>query len=572
MNRADRPTPALAVEEVRQPDLELTTVDFDRQWRQSLMRPLLLTLMLGCVVTAATYVFVVLVPAFTAAMANAIIACSALAALTACIVGAMTWETSRDLVRRFRFRLIEPVGWALALRLVLWSLMGGMPPLRFLISEPLTAIFDGPFIAGCVLVFLTWVLAEFFNRSLLVLSLQPDEVNHISRAYGRLSDTVENTLRSDRQALLDRFIAVWIGIGILVIVLAAGSQTRPAEGEFLTIRAQNIHPRAIVSTIVYFFAGFLVIGQARLVALRARWALDGLAVDASRFRSWMLYVVGSVALVGFITSLVPIGDTILLLRVLTAIATAITQFMFLVMAAFSWLVNSLFRGGAAETEAAPQSFEMPEAFQAEEAAPPPAAGPNLAEPIFWTAVALAALVGVYHLLAARGFDWHWIRSRLALFFGLFRSTVEFGRRIVAEVVNRVTGSEIMARSAAERQARRNMNLDEQVQFAYLSILDAAAEQGVGRRGAETPRRYAPRLAAALREAQTALEAAEEADTETVSQPAAEETPDVAGVTEAFYKARYSPRAASEGDLSRTRSLLQRVRSLWRRLPGSGPTD
>ncbi len=285
-----------------------------------LLRPLLLTLMLGCVVTAVTYAFVVLIPAFTTSIANTIILCSALAALTACIAGAQTWDASRDLVARFKFRIMEPVGWALILRLGLWFITGGMPPAGMIVRQPLTAFFDGPFIAGGLIVLLIWLVAEFLNRSLLALSLQADEVSHIARAYGRLSDTVENTLRSDRRAMLDRFIAVWISIGIVVIVLAAGSQIRPIEGEgFLTIHAQNIHPRAIVSTIVYFFAGFLLIGQAHLVALRARWALDGVAVDERRFQNWMLYVVGAVGLVAFITSLVPIGDTILLFRAIMAV-------------------------------------------------------------------------------------------------------------------------------------------------------------------------------------------------------------------------------------------------------------
>ena len=569
MSPAEGAPASLPVENVRQPALESTTVKFDRQWQRSLLRPWLLTLMLGCVVTAATYVFVALLPAFTESMANMMIACSALAALTGCLVDAMAWEAGRDVTERLKFRIIEPVGWMLLLRLGLWWVAGGLPPAALLLSEPLTAAFDGAFIAGSLIVLAVWGTATFLNRALLALSLQPEEVSHIARAYGRLSDPVENTLRSDRRAQLDRFVALWIGLGIVVIVLAAGSQVRPAanEGGFLTIHAQNIHPRAIVSTIAYFFAGFLLIGQAHLAALRARWALDGLAVDERRFRSWMLYVVGCVALVALVTSLVPVGDTILLLRVITAVWRVMQAFLFLLLSAFGWLVNLFVSddSGATEEPALPP-FEMPETFQPDEEVAAPGNDfsyvPTL---VFWAFVALAALIGSYHLLAARGFDWNWIKARLARLLGLFRRALDVGRRIVADVAHRVAGADVMSRPRAERRARRNMNLDEQVQFAYLSILDAAAEQGVGRRAAETPRRYAPRLAAALAatdasRAQTAAEAAAEAEAATTEATAV----DVKGVTETFYRARYSRQASEPRDLLRVRSLLEQVRNLWRR--------
>ncbi len=567
MSRADNLS-TLSVDTIRQSELEATTAEFDRKWQQSLLRPALLTLMLGCVVTAATYVFVVLLPSFTESMANMMIGCSALAALTGCIVGTMTWNAKGDIMERFRFRIIEPVGWALLLRIGLWSVTSGMPPVALLLRDPLTAIFDGIFIAGSLIVLMSWLVALSLNRALLVLSLQPEEVSHIARAYGRISDTVENTLRSDRRALLDRFIGVWIGIGILVIVLAAGSQVRPVEGEaLLTVRAQHIHPRAIVSTIVYFLAGFLVIGQARLVALRARWALDGLAVEESRFRSWMFYVIGCVALMAFIASLVPVGDTILLLRIIMAIWRVVQTFLFLLLRVFGWFVSLFVSGGDSGLAEAPllQPLEMPQTFQGEEELQK--TGPDfshLPTLIFWGLVALAALIGGYHLLAARGFDWSWIKARLALLLGLFRRTVEAGWHIVAEVVNRVTGADTMARSRAERQARRNMTLDEQVQFAYLSLLDVAKAQGTGRQAGETPRRYAPRLTQALAEAHAPQAAAEPGAEATPEPVLMEEPPDVEGATESFYKARYSPQASAAADLTRVQSLLERIRRLWRR--------
>lgn len=580
MNQAERMA-AIPVEDVRQPDLELTTVEFDRQWQQSLLRPALLTLMLGCVVTAGTYVFVVLIDGFTESMANVIVAACSAAALTACAMGALTWQAGKDVTERLKFRIGEPLIWIVVLRIGLWLVTRSMPPLGLLVREPITTVFDASFIAGAILVLLIWSAAEAMNRMLMVLSLQPDEVDHIARAYGRLSDPVENTLRSDRRAQLDRFIAMWIGLGILVIVLAAGSQVRPTEGEgLLTIRAQLIHPRAIVSTIIYFFAGFLVIGQARLVALRARWALDGLAVDEGRFRNWMAYVVAFVAIVGVITSLVPIGDTILLLRALQAVWQVAMAFMFLLLRGFGWLVGLFMSEDSGPGEApAPAAFEMPETFQPEEA-PAPVGGQSDLIPhiLFWSAVGIAALIGGYHLLAARGFDWTWLRTRLAMLLGLFRRTVSAGAGFLVNVVNRVAGLDIQPRQFSTRQASHGMSMDEQVQFTYLSVLDEAAERGAGRKPSETPRRYAPRLAQTLAE-DTAVQQAQqefegqngeskpESGSEQAVKPSTEPTPDVGGLTDAFYRARYSSTSVEQRDVTLAEQVLRRIRALWHR-PGS----
>ena len=576
MNQAERMA-TIPVEDVRQPDLELTTVEFDRQWQQSVLRPVLLTLMLGCVVTAGTYAFVVLLEGFTESMANVIVAVCSGAALTACAMGALTWQAGKDVAERMKFRIGEPLVWIVVLRIGLWLVTGSTPPVGLLLREPITTVFDPAFIVGAILVPLVWGAAEGMNRMLMVLSLQPDEVDHISRAYGRLSDPVENTLRSDRRAQLDRFIAMWIGLGILIIVLAAGSQIRPAEGDgLLTIRSQLIHPRAIVSTVVYFFAGFLVIGQSRLVALRARWALDGLAVDEGRFRNWMVYVVGFVAVVGLITSLVPIGDTILLFKAIQAVSQVLMAFLFLLLRGFGWVVSLFVREGSGGGEAPqPAAFEMPEAFEAEEAPAMVGNQPNIGEWVFYAAAGISALIIGYHLLAARGLDWAWFVARLGMLLGMFRRTVGAGARLLAEVVNRVTGMDVQPRRSTVRQAADGMTTDEQVQFTYLSVLDEAAERGAGRRPSETPRRYAPRLSQALDDArvQQANEAAE-GETGPVDGTGEPEQPsgpppDVGWLTDAFYRARYSSVSVDQTDVTLAEQVLRRIRALWRR---SGPSE
>lgn len=576
MNQAERMA-AIPVEDVRQPDLELTTVEFDRQWQQSLLRPALLTLMLGCVVTAGTYVFVVLIDGFTESMANVIVAACSAAALTACAMGALTWQAGKEVTERLKFRIGEPLIWIVVLRIGLWLVTRSMPPLGLLVREPITTLFDAPFIVGAILVLLVWGAAEAMNRMLMVLSLQPDEVDHIARAYGRLSDPVENTLRSDRRAQLDRFIAMWIGLGILVIVLAAGSQVRPAEGEgLLTIRAQLIHPRAIVSTIVYFFAGFLVIGQARLVALRARWALDGLAVDEGRFRNWMAYVVAFVAVVGVITSLVPIGDTILLFKAIQAVWQVLMAFMFLLLRGLGWLVGLFVREGAgASGPPAPAAFEMPKPLEVAEVPTEIGREPNIGEWVFYGAAGVAGLIMGYHLLAARGFDWVWLVARLGMLLGLFRKTVGAGVGFLAGVVNRVAGVDIQPGRASSRQASHGMSMDEQVQFTYLSVLDEAAERGAGRKPSETPRRYAPRLSQALAE-EEARQVHDEPNGGTAPdgreddvQPSTQPPPDVGGLTDAFYRARYSTESVAPRDLTLAEQVLRRIRTLWHRTGPSG---
>ena len=198
--------------------------------------------------------------------------------------------------------------------------------------------------------------------------------------------------------------------------------------------------------------------------------------------------------------------------------------------------------------------------------------------LFWSAVGIAALIGGYHLLAARGFDWTWLRARLAMLLGLFRRTVSAGAGFLVNVVNRIAGLDVQPRQFSTRQAAQGMSLDEQVQFNYLSVLDEAAARGAGRKPSETPRRYAPRLAQTLAEDTAVQQAQQEMEgqngeskpengSDRAVKPSTELTPDVGGLTDAFYRARYSSESVDQRDVTLAEQVLRRIRTLWQR-PGS----
>lgn len=544
-------------ESVREQDRGATTIAFDRQWVQSAWRPLLITLLVGCLLTVASQILLEVGPGtFPLRGVNLLIAMGAGAAFTACLVGATAVLSDRHELRKLYMRLVEPVAWIVLFRLLSWGILGTMPSFSLLLFQPLEAIFDGLFVAGIILILLGWTIAHVMNGTFLAMALQPDEVSHITRAYGSLGDTVENTMRSDRRALLDRFTTLWIALGIILLVLATGVRVRPRAEGFVTILSTEFPPRVMMSMILYFFSGFLLMGQARLMTLRARWAMDGLAVEDRHFGAWNMRVLAFVGATAFAASVIPVGETTMLATILMFLINAIRVLAGMVLLAISTLLSLLFRRGgnesAGEAQNAPMEFIPPEEVLAEET------GSGLPEFLLWILGGLILFLVIRQLLAARGASLAWFLARLREFLarlwtfcGLLLDNIDMAARQVMRVL---TGQEPLGNRRPRRRGRRlprNASPDEQVMYAYLETLDLASEQGVGRRQAETPMTYGPRLASYLEDQRT-------------EETAEEERLDVEGLTDAFLKAKYAPAAVAPQEARAARGFLARIRSLFSR--------
>ncbi len=548
--------PEFRTENIREEDLGTTTESLDRAWIQSFYRPLLLGLLMGCFLLGLTHLISHFAPASLPRRDGLFITLfGTIASLNGCLVAGIVATSKRDFRRKIIVRIAEPLGWLIAFRLVSWAMNRSWPPLMELFLNPFGTLLDVPFVLACVFIPLAWVLAIAMNKILLDMALQPDEVSYIQRAYGKLSDPVENTLRSNRRAMLDRFITMWISLGMCQLLFVAvksfavglqaddGDGPRKLSSLISILQAPAGIPENYIALLGYFFLGFLVVGQARFVALRTRWALDGLAVDNSRFRSWNHQVAALVALPGLVSAFFILGETRQIKDIIDWIVRGVVRVSSYLLVFIAWLLSLLPQGEVVEEDVA-FNIQPPLELAEEE---PAAAESAVSVPdwIFWIFAALVLLFVVDRLWGSRTYTWTWLLQRLREIWGRFRRGLE---EAVYQIRATLTGEdEIMAGPPGMRRRRQRHQgeLDEAVMYAYLSSLDEAAEHGVARRESESPLDYQPRLQALLT-AQTTEE---------------EGAPDTAGITKAFLKAKYALPSVNDDEVRTSRTFLERLKGL-----------
>ena len=545
---------ALRTETIREEDLGTTTESLDKAWIQSFYRPFLLGLMMGCFLLGLTHLITYFAdPTFSRSDGLLVTLFGTLAALNGCLMAGVVASAQRVFRRKIVIRIAEPLGWLLAFRIVTWAIGRSWPSLAELFLNPFGTLFDLTFILACVMIPITWILALTMNKILLDMALQPDEVSFIQRAYGRLSDPVENTLRSDRQGMLDRFITIWIGLGICQLLFVAiksfseGLQSGSGDGRTLQnlisiLQSPDGIPVNYLALLGYFFLGFLVVGQARFVALRTRWALEGLSVENSRFRSWNHQVAALVAIPGLLAASLVVGETRQIKGVIDVIVQGIIKVSSYLFALLGFLL-SLFPQGEVVEESETSFQPLPELELSE---PPPERTPfEVPDWIFWIFAALILIFVVDRLWGSRTYTWAWLMERLKEFWHRLRSGMN---EAVYLIRSALTGEEKALAGPAgvrRRRMRTQGELDEAVMYAYLSTLDVAAEHGVPRRNSESPLDYQPRLEEFL----------EEQITESESQP------DTAGITRAFLKAKYAEPSVSDDEVKTSRTFLDRLKAL-----------
>ncbi len=548
--------PDFRTENIREEDLGATTESLDRAWLQSFYRPLLLGLMMGCFLLGLTHLISHFAPAsFPRRDGLLLTLFGTFASLNGCLMAGIVATTKRDFRRKTIIRIAEPLGWLVAFRIVVWAVNRSWPPLMELFLNPFGTLLEVPFVLACVFIPLAWVLAISMNKILLDMALQPDEVSYIQRAYGRLSDPVENTLRSDRRAMLDRFITIWIFLGMCQLLFVAvesfaaglqaggGDDSRKVSNLISILQAPGGIPENYLALLGYFFLGFLLVGQARFVALRTRWALDGLAVDNARFRSWNHQVAALVALPGLVSAFFILGETRQIKDIIGWIVKGVVIIFSYVLGFLAYLLSLLPQGEVVEEDVEfniqpPMELAEEETVAAETAISVP-------DWIFWIFAALVLLFVVDRLWGSRTYTWTWLLQRLREIWGRFRRGLD---EVVYQIRATLTGEEeVLAGPAGTRRRRQRHQgeLDEAVIYAYLSTLDTAAEHGIARRDSESPLEYQSRLQAFLSE-RTAEE---------------ENTPDTAGITKAFLKAKYALPSVNDDEVRTSRTFLERLKAL-----------
>ncbi|MEZ4661964.1 MAG: DUF4129 domain-containing protein [Caldilineaceae bacterium] len=566
-------------------------VQFDQPWLTSVLRPMLIAVMAGCMVVALIaflrHAFLEVPVAYTSVM----LFLGITSALIACISTTWLAQPEQRMRRNSGLRTAEFALILAITRLTTWITVGYLPSLEAFLTRPLETLIDPVYILSCAIVLLAWFFAASTTSDFLRMGLQSDELYAARQRTGRSTDDPVPPNYINRRAVLGGFVARWLGGGILLVLLAAGTRVGQSSNSFFAITQQNISPAVISAIIIYYLTGLVLISQGQLAVLRARWTLERVPSRASVLRNWPVYALGLIFGMGFLAGMMPFGGTFYLATVISTVLRAIYITMLTIMQIFMGLLmwlGSLLAGD--------EPIAQPET-------PPPAAPPRIdlppADPtqvpewlggvLFWGVLALILGYALYIYFSGRGINFAWLRrfwallrARWAEMFGTYQ---EWQAARVRARANRQTDGETGAGLLSNLLRWRNLNPDQQVRYFYLTTLQRAEKAGIPRRSAETPLQYAPRLLEQLRQHVAAREEGEPEEREKgrkgggemlPSLPAAVDVSDeqlaaqlesaqaVQELTEAFVRVRYAGRATQPDAVPYLKQLWDKIKRQLRR--------
>lgn len=539
-----RPTPT---------ENRISTVDLaDQDWTLSLLRPVLVAIMAACLVLAIMAFVRRLVPDIPAAYTLLLAGMGALASLVGSVTTTWLAQPGQRVSRSAGVRAAELALVLGAIRIAIWLSTDSWPGLEFFLLRPVDALLDGYFLVALLVVGLAWAMSTAMTEDLLALALQPDDLYSARTFNDRWQDTAR-PVYTDRPAILRRFVARWVGGGIILVILAAGSRYDLPESGFFGAIRQNIDPTVIGAIIVYFLLGLVLISQGQLALLRARWTLQRTPSAPNILRTWPIYAFLLIVGVGVAATLLPLGGTFYLAQIFTTVISAVLNGIFeafrfimtLLMILMAWL------GGEAAPEPPPPTPEpltelIPEV--------PPEGGfeipPWTGGVIFWAMMTALLLYAAYIYLSGKGTGFGWarrlwemLRMRWLVLFGAYQAWQAERRRAEA--------ARLAAALAAGKQdglpgwlRLRGLDPDRQIRYYYLSLLHRAEEAGMPRQGAETPLHYAPRLAERLHADDDGRHAIEE-------------------LTDAFVQVRYAGEHVAPTRVEQLKQGWQQLRRLLR---------
>jgi hypothetical protein len=540
------------VEAAEESSTDNETVAYDQGWLSSFMRPALIVILATCLNIALLTFLRRFVPSLAPPVYQTLIALGIVAALVGCITSTWLAQPSQRARRTAGYRMAEFALLILLTRIVLWILTGDIPTLGALFTTPLASLFDGLFIIAAIIVTISWVVATEMSRDLLDMALRPDEIK--AAKSGTLYRETVQPGYTDRQTLLNSFATRWVIGGIVLVILATGTNVGFSGRGFVAIANQNVAPAVIIAVVVYFLVGLMLLSHGQLAILRARWALEQTPSRDTILRYWPAYAMVLLLVIGGLAALMPFGGTYWLATAITFIIGAVYFVVFglmqLIGVLFALVMSLLpFRESA---EVAPPP-PMPSL------APPPAADAASSEfleiagsTVFWLIALLIVGYAAYVYFTDKGFHFTWLKWLWQMLTGRWRQATSAYQSWQRDRIHTQDGDRERGRDGRRRWfswGKRKLEPDAQIRHYYLSLLKEAESKGIERQQAETPFSYAPRLLASL-----------SSDSET---PTSETSTAVDELTGAFIQVRYTDEKFDVGKLPLMERFWQHLRQALR---------
>lgn len=528
------------------------------RWSRFVLQPLLIAAMSTSLCMALFIVIQIVVPSnpwYT------LVPFSFLATLEGIYTTLWLVDPKRRQLNRFLYRSAEFIFILLILRFYVWLLFRDIPPFSSLIdiiASPFSLLISPIFLVAAVLLYVTWQAAVTTTLTFHALAVDRAEAHYYSLAPHERQGGNQPVIL-DRWALVGIFFQQWVWGGIVLTMCAALSTldlpTLRTASSLWGVGRLGLRPEMLISLIVYFVTGFLLLSQGRLAALNARWLIQGARKGEQVERSWQRNSGWLLLTIALVAALLPIGSTFALGRLIEIFLWFIYNVVAFIIAIIWLIFIAIFSLFAAEERAEP----LPR-LDFSDFGPPPTAEPLLptispvASGIFyWFLIAaLVAAAAVYFLRergitlgdGAVGQGWQRVRGWWQRFWQSLWRTVSGGTAAITGAVRaRFSGSPSADNPPTPWRFMRLNALPprEQIRYFYLSTVRRAAEKGVARGRSETPSEFAADL--------------------TESWPEAE--PDFESLTEAFIKARYSPKPIPKEELSPVKARWKRIKASLR---------
>ncbi len=538
---------------------------YDQSWLTSLLRPTLIAMMVACINVALGAFLHRFLPTAPSGYFSLIVLVSVVASIVACSSTAWLAQPNQRLSRTVAYRAAEFGLLVMLARLGIWFLAGTRPSMTEFFVNPVDSLFDGYFLVAAMVVAVSWGWSIEFSGDLLAMALQADELYALKGAERSRLDMARPT-GTNRQLLLDRFVGRWMVGGLLMIMLAAGSQIDTTAERAWGLFDQQIDPIVISAIILYFFIGLILISQGQLAILRSRWTLERAPVNDSILRNWPAYVLLLLGLIGLVAALLPLGGTFRLSQILAFLINGlyfvvlrIYQFIFFLLLLLLSLLPFSEPPETPPDVAPPQAMEPPAPLDASSLFAEWTGGV-----LFWTMTAVLLIYAATIYFSRNGSNnvltqlWLRLKAFWLQFFGSFQAWQSArigngGTDPALANVRRFRLSEWF-----ERLRNGSLTPEQRVRYYYLSMLEQAEKFGTARSQSETPSHFAPRLESALHDSDASdkIEPVDGADDASLT---SETEAAIETLTAEFERVRYAGAEVGPDEANRLSLLWQQVR-------------
>lgn len=556
--RTVRPDGAIAAGRLRRSPPPAPRLAFRTDpWTRRLLRPVVITLLATSVAVALLVIVRIASPdrSWMAVMPLCLFVALEGAYTTAWLNNPDSYGVDRSIYRAAEMLLI-----AVLARIYSWALFGdGIPgpeAMREFLTSPDMILATGGFIITAFVTLVAWWLAVLLSRIFTRLDISIYELDFYTMSPAAQKDRGDDRpIQMAREQLVNQYLTIWLGGGILMILLAALStfevgRLASVTSPFELVRL-GLAPAMLFALIVYFLTGFWLLSHARLLRMNARWLMDGYARGADFERRWQRGALLLIAAIALVAAFLPIGSSLAISEILKLGLNGAGYLTGSLMSFLTRFFSVAMTQNPEELANQPPEFERPP--YTPPVIPPSAEASSAASGIigfaFWTLIIALIVASLLFFLRERGyhFDKNYAQERWGVIREWLREAWnQLGKRASSirrdlkgrPTVDLAEGSRPEATKVRPwfPQAKPSSPRD-QVRFYYLALVRRAGEQGVRRRANETPLEFARELKDAWPESDDALD----------------------DMTGAFLDARYSSRPVEKDKVSAVRKQWEQLK-------------